>query len=101
MEDLKDIRILTRKGTTVLLGDADNMTAKIAWMSRALEDLERRGESLGRLDVSSGRRGDFLPGVTATVKPHQTQETFDVVPTPSPVPEEAPADEVVIGEDAI
>ena len=101
VEDLKDIVILTRKGTTVLLGDADNMAAKIVWMSKALEDLERRGESLGRLDVSSGRRGDFRPRVTPTVKPHQTQETFEVLPTPSPVPEEAPADDVVIGEDAI
>lgn len=105
VEDLKDIRILTRKGTTVLLGDSDNMAAKIAWMSRALADLENRGESLGRLDVSSGRRGDFLPGVTVTPKPRQTQNTFNLS-TPTPEPEALPAEEAtgegaVIGENAI
>lgn len=102
VEELKDIRILTRKGTNVLLGDTQNMTAKIAFMAQALADLERRGESLGRLDVSSGRRGDFLPGVTPKPKVHQTQAVF-ATPTPSPEPglETAPEDSVVIGEDAI
>ena len=102
VEDLKDITIITRKGTTVLLGNSDNMAAKIAWMARALQDLESRGESLGRLDVSSGKRGDFMPGVTVTPKPHQTQETFDVyTPTPDPGAATPPPDSVVIGEDAI
>ena len=105
VEDVKDIRILTRKGTTVLLGDASNMTAKIVWMSRALQDLESRGESIGRLDVSSGKRGDFLPGITATPRPRATQNPFDLS-TPTPTPEPTPLPEeggegAVIGEDAI
>lgn len=104
VEDVKNIIILTRKGTTVLLGDTQNMAAKIAWMARALEDLERRGESLGRLDVSSGRRGDFLPGATVTPKPRTTQSAFDLsTPTPEPTPEPTmeAEDGAVIGEDAI
>ena len=106
VEDVKDIRILTRKGTTVLLGDSDNMPAKIAWMARALQDLESRGENLGRLDVSSGKRGDFLPGATVTPKPRQTQNPFDLsTPTPEPegLPEALPMDEegAIIGEGAI
>lgn len=104
VEDVKAIVIFTRKGTTVLLGDTEHMTAKITWMARALEDLESRGESLGRLDVSSGRRGDFLPGATATPRPRTTQNAFDLsTPTPEPTPEPtAEAEgEAVIGEDAI
>ena len=69
VEDLKYIRILTRKGTTVLLGDADNMNNKIVWMVGTLRDLESRGENLGRLDVSSGSKADFLLRGTPRPRP--------------------------------
>ena len=93
VEDVNDLRILTRKGMTVLLGDSSQMNAKIAWMVGALRDLESRGENLGRLDVSSGNKADFLRSATPTPVP---------VETPKPTPEEYGTEEsAVIGEDAI
>ncbi len=59
--DVADLRIISRTGITVLLGDSSNMEAKIAWMAGALADLEARGQTLGRLDVSSGTKADFMP----------------------------------------
>ena len=103
-----DIRIITRTGVTVLLGDVANMENKVAWMVGALQDLERRGETLGRLDVSSGTRADFLPMVIATPTPAPTQNTYLLntpvpaateVPANTPVPEDSEG--AVIGEDAI
>ena len=59
--DTADLRIITRTGMTVLLGNADDMDAKIAWMAGALADLESRGETGGRLDVSSATKADYMP----------------------------------------
>ena len=80
LEYVKDIRIVTRTGMTVLLGDAENMNNKVVWMAGALRDLESRGETLGRLDVSSGSKADFLSGATPTPVP-------TAVPTPEPTAE--------------
>ena len=88
LEYLSDIELIARKGIVVSLGDADNMTNKIIWMVGALRDLEARGETLGKLDVSSGSKADFLSGATPTP-----------APTPTLVPDITP--EAVIGEDAI
>lgn len=57
----EDMRIITRTGMTVTLGNARNMDAKIAWMAGALSDLEARGETEGLLDVSSGTKADYRP----------------------------------------
>ena len=88
VENTADLRITTRTGMTVLLGDAENMERKVAWMLGALRDLEARGETLGRLDVASGSKADFLPAATPTPSP---------TPSPTPDPyglegEEFPAD---------
>lgn len=56
-----DLRIITRTGMTVLLGNMENMENKIAWMVGALSDLESRGETTGTLDVSSGTKADYRP----------------------------------------
>ena len=61
VEDIEDLRIITRTGVTVLLGNAENMPDKIAWMAGALADLEARGETTGQLDVSSGTKADYIP----------------------------------------
>ena len=61
MEDVRTLRIVTRTGITVTLGDTQNMENKIVWMAGALSDLESRGEISGNLDVSSGNKADFLP----------------------------------------
>ena len=57
----EDLRIITRTGMTVLLGNSDDMDAKIAWMAAALSDLEARGETQGQLDVSSATKADYTP----------------------------------------
>ena len=59
--DIADLRIVTRTGLNVALGDAGNIPSKIAWMASAVADLESRGEAAGQLDVASGTRADFLP----------------------------------------
>ena len=61
VEDVRTLRIVTRTGITVTLGDTQNMENKIVWMAGALADLESRGEISGNLDVSSGNKADFLP----------------------------------------
>lgn len=58
--DPKNLRIVTRTGIVVLLGDMQRMEDKIAWMKSAVADLERRGEGGGTLDVSSGNKADYI-----------------------------------------
>ena len=97
-----DIQLITRTGMTVLLGGAENMEKKIVWMVATLQDLERRGETLGRLDVSSGTKADYLPMVVATPTPVPTQETYLLMTaTPAPTGEPIVDDGMIIGEDAI
>ena len=71
-----DLRIITRTGITVLLGNSDDMAAKITWMAGALADLEARGDTQGTLDVSSATKADFAPA--------------PVEETPEPAPETTP-----------
>ena len=94
VESTADLRIITRTGVTVLLGDAQNMADKIAWMAGTLRDLEARGETYGRLDVSSGNKADFLSYATPTPAP--TPE-----PTPDPYAEGVYTEDAIIGEGAI
>lgn len=61
MSDVNDLRITTRTGILVKLGDADNMDTKILWMRSAVLDLESRQETKGTLDVSSGTKADYMP----------------------------------------
>ena len=59
LSDVSDLRIITRTGITVELGDMQNMQNKIAWMRSAVADLEQRGEAGGTLDVRSGNKADY------------------------------------------
>lgn len=91
LEHLSDIELMSRKGIVVSVGNAENMNNKVIWMVGALQDLESRGETLGKLDVSSGNKADFLSGATPTP-----------APTPTLIPDVTPeAEESVIGDDAI
>ena len=71
LSSLADIRIITRKGLTVLLGDRESLARKITWMAGAVADIEARGETGGQLDVSSGDKADYRPSgvVQATPEP--------------------------------
>lgn len=59
VEDARNIRITTRTGMAVKLGNGDNMHNKILWMVGAVQDLEARGQAYGTLDVSSGTKADY------------------------------------------
>ena len=54
-----DIYLYSRTGMRVDLGNRENMGNKVVWMVGALRDLESRGETTGRLDVSSGDKADY------------------------------------------
>ena len=77
---LSDIELISRRGMVISLGSADNMNNKIIWMVGALTDLESRGENLGRLDVSSGSKADFLSGATPTPQPTATPDPVLTMP---------------------
>lgn len=87
--DTADIRIITRTGMTVLLGNSENMDNKIVWMVGALRDLESRGETTGRLDVSSGTKADYMPPA-AEPEPEEEPEA-----TPVPAGEISSIDGVI------
>ena len=92
VDDIEDLRIITRTGVTVLLGNAGNMPDKIAWMVGALADLEARGERGGRLDVVSGAKADYIP--EATPEPNGKLYGFDATaPAATPDPGAAGAPE--------
>ena len=57
--NVNDLRLITRTGITVELGDMQNMQNKIAWMRSAVADLEQRNEGGGTLDVRSGNKADY------------------------------------------
>lgn len=59
LDDPEDLRIATRTGMEIVLGDENNMTRKIAFMKGAVLDLEQRGSVSGTLDVSSGDKADY------------------------------------------
>lgn len=61
LADPREIRIITRTGVTVRMGDAGAMQDKLAWMQAAVADLERRNETGGTLDVRSANRADYRP----------------------------------------
>ena len=59
--DTRQLYLYSRTGIQVALGDSTGMERKLQWMKSALMDLESRGETRGRLDVSSGSKADFKP----------------------------------------
>lgn len=59
LDDPENLFMITRTGVNVRLGNAENLSNKIAWMKSAAADLEQRGEYGGALDVSSGTKADY------------------------------------------
>ena len=57
--DVKNLYFYSRTGIYVALGDAKEMSQKVNTMKYVLMDLESRGETSGKLDVSSGDKADF------------------------------------------
>ena len=81
--DTADLRLITRTGMTVRLGNTDDMEKKIAWMAGALADLEARGETTGELDVSSGTKADYAPPTPEPEKSGENAATAEATPEPS------------------
>ena len=69
VSSVKNLRVITRTGLTVVLGDSGNMENKMIWMVGAVADLEARGETTGRLDVASGSKADYLPPEKVETEP--------------------------------
>ncbi len=61
VSDARNLRITTRTGITVELGDESSMENKMLWLRSAVSDLESRGENHGTLDISSGDKADYHP----------------------------------------
>ncbi len=61
LSDVTQLRVTTRTGLRVLLGDSRNMSDKALWLRAAVSDLESRGETRGTLDISSGAQADYMP----------------------------------------
>ncbi len=59
VSDVNELYIYSRTGIYVALGNDGEMDKKIVLMKYVLQDLESRGETSGRLDVSSGDKADF------------------------------------------
>ena len=62
VSDANSIFIYSRTGIRVEMGDAENMRNKVVLMAGVLADLENRGQTSGRLDVSSGDKADYSAG---------------------------------------
>ena len=59
--DIHQLTLYSRTGIQVNLGEAENLERKLQWTKSALVDLESRGETEGKLDVSSGNKADYKP----------------------------------------
>lgn len=59
VESTDGIYLYSRTGIQVMLGDHENIESKLIWMKYALMDLESRGETSGKLDVTSGTQADY------------------------------------------
>lgn len=57
--DTEQLYLYSRTGIKVMLGNTAELDVKVQLMKGALLDLEGRGETRGRLDVSSGNKADF------------------------------------------
>ena len=59
VEHTDGIYLYSRTGIQVMLGDTDELENKLIWMQYALIDLEGRGETSGKLDVTGGNQADY------------------------------------------
>ncbi len=77
-----DVRLLTDAGTSIELGDTDNLATKLLIAQEVLYLREQAGDVRGaKIDVSSGTRAHFIPGELPTPTP---------VPTATPIPGTSP-----------
>lgn len=74
-----DVTLLTDGGTSIELGDTQDLVIKLVIAQEVLYLREKEGDLLGaKIDVSSGERAHFIPRSLPTPTP---------VPTSTPIPE--------------
>ncbi len=61
LSDAQDLRLITRGGILVELGDAENLGEKLALMKAAVADLEAEGAAGGILRLNGAGRADYSP----------------------------------------
>ena len=61
LSDPEDLRIITRSGILVLLGDSRGISEKLALMQAAVADLEGPGATGGTLRLIDGSLADYSP----------------------------------------
>ena len=59
VDDTDGIYLYSRTGIQVIVGDIGELENKLIWMKYVLVDLESRGETSGKLDVTGGKQADF------------------------------------------
>lgn len=59
VENPDNMYLVARSGMVVMLGDSENLAGKLLLAGAAMNDLQTRGITQGRLDVRSGTQADF------------------------------------------
>ena len=59
VENPDNMYLVARSGMVVMLGDSENLAGKLLLAGAAMNDLQARGITQGRLDVRSGTQADF------------------------------------------
>lgn len=78
-----DVTLLTDSGTSIELGDTQQLLVKLVIAQEVLYLREKEGDVMGaKIDVSSGERAHFIPRTLPTPTP---------VPTSTPIAEPTPA----------
>ena len=61
LTDVLHVELTMRDGMVVKLGDSQDMTMKMTWLSQMLTELPAEGYSGGTLDLSSGNTATYRP----------------------------------------
>ena len=61
LTDVLHVQLVMRDGMVVKLGDSEDMTMKMTWLSQMLTELPAEGHSGGTLDLSSGTAATYRP----------------------------------------
>lgn len=59
VDKVDSLYLFSRTGIQVMLGDCDDLESKLVWAKYALIDLESRGQTSGKLDVTGGKQADY------------------------------------------
>lgn len=85
LSDVDNLRLYTKNGYTVELGNAENMDRKALWVEQMVPMFIEKGYTGGTLDVAGSNSATFIPsqgqGVTETTTPAAGGETTPTQPS--------------------